>query len=598
MKKKQFLPFSSKYSTMSQANKQKDHMIGIREADPEVNNNLKERFQNLWKDYDRAKVVPADRSIYDVLFEINPALVNVAKKRPSGFKKLVITKSPFGKNVPLGYIQIGTAYGNPKVYSEGYYYRSGVGSKFGQSFRMNDQILQSKDKILTIINLKENEVAIVVNETITQVCCGPAKYIFIEPWCLAGPVVDLMSLNRSKCEFTHNGSIRALAFHVPKGEVALIEVKDAKNNIQIYGSGHHVISDGGARFIKYLDIRNSEVIKSVDSRIVGGIKITWPVVLTLEISDPMTFHDSKRNSPLDVIDDALIQLVSKFSARYQLKDIWGFQTASKTDKKEKESFNAPHMDNDNNLGKSISIYETLAAFIFNNEDLHHLARKYGIDIKHVVIGTFILDKAAEAIMTAAAAEQIQTENNLKKSEYKIKTDEANHRIQQKQKELELKIMTEQAKAEHELDQKKREIQRIQIEEKAKIDLYDTEKKAEVERHKLDRHNENKLQEARNDALLKEEAAKRQLELDRLIENEKAARLLILAQAEADAALIKANAIKKTHELLGKDYVQKKELTEIQANAMVATFSNTQKMVVDPRLGAKHTAAFFDPADAK
>jgi len=537
-----------------------------------MNIDLKERFQTLWKDYDRAKVVPDDQSIYEVLKTISPSLVSIAGDRPSKFKKLLITKTFLGKNVPMGCVQVGTAYGNPKVYSEGYYYRSGVGSKFGQPFHLNDQIIQSKDKILTIINLKENEVAIVINETITQVCCGPAKYVFIEPWCLAGSVVDLMSLNRSKCEFTHNGSIRALAFHVPKGEVALIEVKDSKNNIQVYGSGRHVISDGGARFIQYIDIRNTEATKCIEVRIRDGIKITWPVTLSLEIVDPMVFYASKRNSPLDVIDDALIQLVSKFSANYAMKDIWSFQT-QQTEK--------------------TSIYEILSSFIFSSDTLHQLANKHGIEIKHVVIGTFALDKNAEKIMTAAAEEQINIENTLKKNEYNIKTNMANHEIAQRQRELDLIKLTDEARAKHELEQKKREIERVKIEEDSKIALYQQEKQAEVARYKIEQDNHRQILEAKNAAMLKEEVAKRQMELDRMVENEKAACLLIKAKAEADALAIKADTVKRNCDLLGKDYIQKKELFEIQMNAMVSTFGNTQKMMVDPRLGAKHSLGFFD-----
>jgi hypothetical protein len=472
----------------------------------------------------------------------------------------------------LGYVHIGTSYGNPKIYSEGYYYRSGVGSKFGEAFRLNDPILRSKDNILTIINLKENEVAIVVNETITQVCFGPAKYVFIEPWSQAGAVVDLMSLNGSKYEFTHNGSIRAMAFHVPKGNIALVEIKNEKDNIRIFDAGHHVISDGGARFIGYIDIRNSEATKSIEARIKGGIKITWPITLTLEICEPIAFYTSKRKSPLDVIDDALVQMVSKFSVNYELKDIWGFNQ---------------------NLSKENSIYEILSSYIFNDEALHKLSNKHGVKINHIVIGTFILDRNAEKIMIEAAEKEMNIENDLKQNELKIKTEHAKHLIEQKQRELNLIKLTDESRAKHELEQKQREIDKVKIEEETNLALYREQKNRDIERCKIEQDNLNRMLSTKNEALLKEEAAKRQMELDRMVENEKAARLLIQAKAEAEALLIKNEANKKVQDMMGKDYIQKKELLEIQMEAMKKTFGNTQKMMIDPRLGAKQTMGFFE-----
>jgi hypothetical protein len=148
-------------------------------------------------------------------------------------------------------------------------------------------------------------------------------------------------------------------------------------------------------------------------------------------------------------------------------------------------------------------------------------------------------------------------------------------IEQKQRELNLIKLTDESRAKHELEQKQREIDKVKIEEETNLALYREQKNRDIERCKIEQDNLNRMLSTKNEALLKEEAAKRQMELDRMVENEK------------------AEANKKVQDMMGKDYIQKKELLEIQMEAMKKTFGNTQKMMIDPRLGAKQTMGFFE-----
>jgi hypothetical protein len=548
--------------------------------DPEE---LKRHFQNKWKDDARAKFVPESETIFSIARSIEPSLV-ASKPGSSKVKKWIINKTFLGKHVPYGSIQIGTSYGNPKIFPEGHYIRSGVGCKFGTCQSLNSRVLCSKDNILTILNLKENEVAIAVNETETQVCYGPSRYILLKPWGQAGDVVDLMQLNRSNYEFIYDRSIRALAFHVPKGEVALIQVNDDKESIRIFGSGHHVIAEGGARFVTFIDVRDTEMSRQINVRIKNGNTLGWPVTLSLQIVDPLAFHISKRATALDVIDETLVQAVAKFCANLDLNQIRGSGAGSE------------------------SIYDSLAQVIMTNENTIDLAAKHGVVLKNVVIGTFVLDKQAEQLIAGSAQEELKLQNELRQNDLKMRTAEAKHTVDQQERELEKRRIAEKNEIELLRAQKAREVERIKVQEDAEIERLRQQKARELERIKIEEENQNKLMAAQKMSEIEEHKIRRKLAIEKMEKEEMAqadaeARM-IQAQADADARMIQAKAdveakrleiavMEETYRTLGKEFVQQRELLQIKSDATVRTFGNTEKIFVDPRFGAKWVANFHE-----
>lgn len=147
---------------------------------------------NNWINLPRARKVGTSETVFSVIRNIDSDfVVKQSRWESPKLKKLIVSNTIIGRHVPYGHISIGSCCGNPKVYPEGYYYFAGIGSKFGKLHKLNTPILTSNKNLLTIVTLKENEMAIAVNPTTTKVCHGPGQYVLLEPWSIVGEVVKI-----------------------------------------------------------------------------------------------------------------------------------------------------------------------------------------------------------------------------------------------------------------------------------------------------------------------------------------------------------------------------------------------------------------------
>eukprot|EP01090_Pellita_catalonica_P018332 TRINITY_DN587_c0_g1_i1.p1 TRINITY_DN587_c0_g1~~TRINITY_DN587_c0_g1_i1.p1 ORF type:complete len:573 (-),score=141.25 TRINITY_DN587_c0_g1_i1:4-1722(-) len=500
---------------------------------------MKEYYHSKWIDHPRAVRVPEDADVFSVIAGINPELVRVPKNSLQNLKRAIVARAPLiGLHVPFGHAALGTAYGNPQLIPEGYYVRAGFGHTFGTLVPLNSRVISNRG--LTVLNLKENEVAIAVDETKTKVCYGPSQYVLLEPWKQAGEVVDLMQLSGAHYAFKYDSSVRALAFHVPKGQVALIQINDEEKALFSFGHGHHVVAQGGARFVEFIDVRDSEISKSFQVRTRNGNVVTWPVTLSLQIINPIAFHVSKRQSPLDVIEEAVEKSVAEFCASLSLNQI------RKAD-----------VDGD-------SVFMSLAEAIMEDYNVQLLSKKHGVRVHNVVVGIYVLDKASQKIIESAAGEELKLQNDLRQAE----------------------LRKEAAAAKFDVEKSELEIGKVRAERDSELKVIKLDRKLQLSKMK-----------AQKDADIKQLTEQRRLEVSRMTAQEESKVELIRAEAYAQAELMKAEArakakIKEIEALstackaLGQEFVLKKILAEINAEAAVETFKNTEKLILDPRLGAK------------
>ena len=296
-----------------------------------------------WIHDQRARKVESGETVFGALRKIDYELVSKQHNSngDSWFKKSVIYFSPFGRHVPYGYISVGDKYGNPKIFSEGYYFTAGYGCKFGTLEKLNKQIIKSQDNTLTILTLKENDVAIIANMTETKICYGPCQYVLLEPWTLVDKVLDLKTLERNEYEFKHEGSTRALAFHIPQGEFAIVQTN---NKLQIFEAGYYVIAEQGIKLVQFVDIVEIETTREIP---VKSNNTKLPVILTLRNVDPIKVYMSKRENINNLFDEIITKIVNN----------------NPTD------------------------HEEIIKDILQDDDIKYLSWKYGIAIRYVIIGS-------------------------------------------------------------------------------------------------------------------------------------------------------------------------------------------------------------------
>lgn len=207
--------------------------------------------------------------------------------------------------------------------------------------KLNKQVIQSHNT-LTILTLKENDVAVIANTMETKICYGPGQYVLLEPWTLVDQVLDLKTLERQEYAFKLDNSTRALAFHIPQGEFAIIQTN---NQLQVFESGYYVIAEQGIKLLQFVDIVDVETTRRIS---IKNTKTTLPIILTLKIIDPIKTYMSKRKNISSIFDSILTKIVNN---------------------------------------NSINDHDEIIKDILRDDDIRFLSSKYGIAIKYVIIGS-------------------------------------------------------------------------------------------------------------------------------------------------------------------------------------------------------------------
>eukprot|EP01090_Pellita_catalonica_P008947 TRINITY_DN20002_c0_g1_i1.p1 TRINITY_DN20002_c0_g1~~TRINITY_DN20002_c0_g1_i1.p1 ORF type:complete len:593 (-),score=146.64 TRINITY_DN20002_c0_g1_i1:30-1658(-) len=467
-------------------------------------------------DLDRLKKTQKSQTVFDTLRAIDVNLVTTRSGSPRN--AFFVHNLHKGRHVVPGSVGCGSKKGKALFYPEGYYPLCGLGNKFGLCIDLNSSLIRNKDVV--IINLKENEAAIITSTTQTFAAMGPNQYVARAPYKIIGQIVDLGNISaaagtRGHLEFKdpETQSIRATIFHVGLGEVAITQTP---SGLREYGPGNYIMTGSGEKFVRKLSIIETEQSMDASVRTSDGLSVVLSIYTTMRIDDPTLFHMTKYENAGDALDEQIQARFNEFFQDLSSRDIVtqskaladdGSDSAdsdgseTKTSKKKKKNKGKGKVEKKQRSAKTI--LREAAAWVF--EELQTYAEEKGVELLAMKIMKYEVDAAFRTMLEAQAGKAMDVRNKREMLRAKITTEKM-----QADADAELA----KRKAEHSADvdqfEARQLAQRDMIKAQSIADVANVANEAEIEREvrKI-----SAIAEARAKATLQEaEAQARALEI--------------------------------------------------------------------------------------